>query len=1012
MEDIKIDRQFTLLLVDDNPTNLLLLTKIIELDLPEVRVLTACSGQEGLAIAAREKIDGAFVDVQMPNMSGLDMCRRLNEHPNTVGLPLVLMTAHLASPETRAEGLEVGAYDFISQPISNVEMLARVKVMLRLCAQDRRAIELNKGLRQQVDEQTLRLRWISGLLISGEGPMTTPDQQLLKRLVSVLPNPTPVEDQLFFDRLTTEFPLPWRRTLLKLSLLVSTPLSLARKFSEINNIEAVFEYLQRHELALMQNFDGEDVLLFRPRTRELLRHKAESEFNEVEIQKIYSSAADWYQQRNDAISALSCLIEAKQYPLVSQLISQFSLSLLAEDSSSRVQVLIASIPENIVAQCGWMSLFKGIICLNEQSAGADSWLELAYQLFCAAKEVRGQLLALVQQVFLSLYQDGCFERWSSRLDLLRELALSQRSLLSEVEQLKVAYALGCAELFFGGRLKEVEKILESSLAEAQQRQMIKPQMELNLLRSLLGLQQGRYLVARTALEQGLKFSRETDEVIEHSVLQLVACEVLHAEGDLDGFQKQLNIFKESCHGVFEQSLFSLLLSYYEATLFLARGEYQSALEYLDLARFDSLSAANSHIKSRLLQLRGFCRALIGLKNEALDDLNRGMQLRRQAGGVFPLQENLLLAGMTCTVLEDFKQADQYLEEGLQKSRMTQEERFRTGFHAWSVMVQDKLGRSDAAEFHLSELMEQLRRHKVNFAWGITPELLKALSQQTRDRNDQSVLQPFLEKYVGSTFNDQNGLIPLVKIRTMGRFELVLDDIVFDFSQVGYGSRQIFALLITAPNHAMSLELLMSLLWPDSPASRARSSFDTAHSRLRKALEKCYGVRMRHDYLILEKGMLSLKNAEMDVDFIESYMAKAHYYLQRGSDWQAEHLFWKVDTLWSGEFLSGFDLVEDLLRRREQLNQLHLEQLEMTSQLLKKRQQNAAAIKVLQRGLDFDPTQDALVRQLLSLYREQQDNRSAGILLAKYRSALENEEYDQYEIDELIDALGAQWLTQY
>ena len=67
--------QFTLLLVDDNQTNLLLLAKIIEIDLPQVRVLTARSAREGLAICAQEPIDGAFIDVQMPEMSGLEMCR-------------------------------------------------------------------------------------------------------------------------------------------------------------------------------------------------------------------------------------------------------------------------------------------------------------------------------------------------------------------------------------------------------------------------------------------------------------------------------------------------------------------------------------------------------------------------------------------------------------------------------------------------------------------------------------------------------------------------------------------------------------------------------------------------------------------------------------------------------------------------------------------------------------------------------------------------------------------------
>lgn len=1012
MQDANTDRQFTLLLVDDNPTNLLLLTKIIELDLHEVRILTAGSAHEGLEIAARQKIDGAFIDVQMPGMTGLDMCRRLNESPSTAGLPLVLMTAHLASPEMRAEGLEVGAYDFISQPISNVEMLARVKVMLRLCAQERRSVQLNQGLRQQIDDQSLRLRWISGLLISGEGAVTMPDQQLIKHLVSVLPDPTTTEDQVFFDRLTSEFPLPWRRTLLKLSLLTGTPVSLARELSEINDIEAVFDYLYRHELALKQSFEGQDVVLFKPRTRDLLRQKAQHELEALEIQKIYAQAADWYTQRNDHASALECLVEAQQYPLVSQLLSQYGYDLFDDDQAARVQMLISAIPEDLVAQCGWMSLFKGVSCLNAQSGEVDSWLELAFQLFCSGKDERGQLLALTQQVFLSLYQDGCFERWSKRLERLRELALSQRSLLNEVEQFKVAYALGCAELFFAGRLKEVEKILESSLAEAQQRQLARPQMELNLLRSLLGLQQGRYLVAKTALEQAFKFSYQISQVIEHRVLQVAACEILHAEGDLEGFRQQLKIFKQCCHEAFEQSLFSPLLSYYEATLLLARGEYQGALERLELARFDGSSVTHSHMKSRLLQLCAFCRAATGQSAAAFDDINLAMQLRKKAGGVFPRQENLLFAGMTFALLKDYEQSAGYLEAGLQQSRTTQEERLRPGFHAWSVVVENALGRADVAEEHLGELIRQLKRHKVTYAWGLTPELLQDLSGRAWDTQTQLVLRQLFEKYSLLTFNAQNDLIPVLRIRTMGGFELALDDIRFDFSHVGFGSRQIFALLVIAPNHAMSLELVMSLLWPESPASRARSSFDTAHSRLRRALEECYGPRIRQDYLVLEKGMLALKNIQVDCNVVESTMAQAHYYLQRGSDWQAELLLWKIDALCNGEFLAGFDLVEDLLNRREQLNRQHLEQLELLAQLLKKRQQYAEAIRLLQRGLELDPTQDALIRQLLSLYRVQQDHRAAGALLEKYRVALKKEDYDQYEIDELVDALGVQWLTRH
>ena len=167
--------QFTLLLVDDNPVNLTLLVKIVELDLPEVRVVTASNAKDGLALIEQEQIDGAFIDVQMPQMSGLDMCRELKANPDTAGILLVLITAHLASPQMRAEGLEVGAYDFISQPISNLEMLARIKVMLRLCQGERLLRSEQRLAQPAAPEFSSQLRWLSGLLLAGEGEQATPD---------------------------------------------------------------------------------------------------------------------------------------------------------------------------------------------------------------------------------------------------------------------------------------------------------------------------------------------------------------------------------------------------------------------------------------------------------------------------------------------------------------------------------------------------------------------------------------------------------------------------------------------------------------------------------------------------------------------------------------------------------------------------------------------------------------------------------------------------------------------
>jgi DNA-binding response OmpR family regulator len=996
------NRQFTLLLVDDNPTNLLLLVKIIELDLPEVGVLTAATALEGLKLAECEHIDGAFIDVQMPGMDGLEMCRRLRKMPQTATIPLVLMTAHIASPEMRAEGLEVGAHDFISQPISNVEMLARIKVMLRLCESEQRSNEVQ----QQLVEHTDRLRWIRGLLFSGDGPLAEIDQQLLRKLVDELPDPAKIDEKQFFEKVVTEFPLPWRRTLLKLALLDHVPVALAEKLSEIADITALFDYLNRHQLSLNQTLDGEECLFFNPPVRDLLRQKAKQLLSEKEQQQVGLIAADWYHQQKGYTAALGCLISTAQYPAVSQLLNQLGFSLLEKRYRATVFALINTIPEEVLTDCGWMALFRGIYFLQEQRSRSDYWLSLAFRNFSAAADRRGQLLTLTQMVRQSVYLEASFERWRKFLPLYRELSHELSDSLSSVERLKVAYALGLAELIFCHGFQMVESFLPGALAEAQQAQLVEQQLELSLLRGLTALQQGRYLVAKAALEQALTCSLEVGCMLENDVLQAACCGVIHAGGDLAGFQKQRQMLSAGCqHGRQPLSIMKPLMSYYAAGLFLAKGESQRTFEILEIALLDG-HAAGAHLQSRLLQLRGWTRALSGDERGALDDLNMGLRLREHSGGVYFRLESLLYAGATSFTLGHYHQAAEYFVEALEGSLGTKEERFRPGLHAWMAVSQLKLGKIEAAIVQVDAFVEQLRRHRVSFFWGLTPELLEELLPLIRGREGLSLFQTLLEEHLTATLTPDSRVIPLLKVHCLGRFELKLEDTLFDMSQVGQASRSILSLLVASPNHSVSSELIMGVLWPDSPPHKARNNFDTAHSRLRKALEKSFGKRVRKDYLVLEKGMVSLRHVIIDSSNFDETMERVRYHLQREHYWQAEHALWKMDRIWGGEFLSGYDLNGDLSLQRDRLTLLRLEQLGLLAQLLQQRGRSDDAIEILQRGLLLDPTHDSMVRKLLALYRQRHDNHAAEALLEQYRSALRDSDYAAEEIDELIDVLGS------
>ena len=117
------------LIVDDVPANLKLLEA--KLMAEYFGVLQASSGPEALEVAVREKPDIILLDVMMPGMDGFEVCRRLRAMPETSHVPIIMVTA-LDQQKDRVEGLEAGADDFLTKPVDDVALFARVKSLVRL----------------------------------------------------------------------------------------------------------------------------------------------------------------------------------------------------------------------------------------------------------------------------------------------------------------------------------------------------------------------------------------------------------------------------------------------------------------------------------------------------------------------------------------------------------------------------------------------------------------------------------------------------------------------------------------------------------------------------------------------------------------------------------------------------------------------------------------------------------------------------------------------------------------
>nr|WP_315429728.1 EAL domain-containing protein [uncultured Albidiferax sp.] len=161
MFDPVASRKAVLLLVDDDPVNLRVLAKLLQ---PEYEVLVAADGAVALDIAASNPMpDIVLLDVEMPDIDGYAVCKRLKSDAATRHIPVIFVTAK-STPDAEEYGLSIGAVDYVAKPFTPSVVCARVYTQLRLRGLISELEDVNRALNEKLtllQKQHEMLAWYS-----------------------------------------------------------------------------------------------------------------------------------------------------------------------------------------------------------------------------------------------------------------------------------------------------------------------------------------------------------------------------------------------------------------------------------------------------------------------------------------------------------------------------------------------------------------------------------------------------------------------------------------------------------------------------------------------------------------------------------------------------------------------------------------------------------------------------------------------------------------------------------
>jgi DNA-binding response OmpR family regulator len=290
----------------------------------------------------------------------------------------------------------------------------------------------------------------------------------------------------------------------------------------------------------------------------------------------------------------------------------------------------------------------------------------------------------------------------------------------------------------------------------------------------------------------------------------------------------------------------------------------------------------------------------------------------------------------------------------------------------------------------------------------SPKLLTARVMALLRRGSSSQI---MKTPVGKVDEAENSPEALM-VKTLGQCELRIADRRLSWTEeFSPAQRQLMSMLVGNLSGKVSQEEVQAALWPDSSSARARSSFDSLLSRVRRTLDQTLEPFDSKKYLVVKRGYLCLENSRVDAFEFFRLVRKGNQQFAAREYWPAEITFSSAFSLWQGTFVPGDFGSDAAIVFQDELEQTYLETSLNFARLLAESKRYQQAAKVLRDALRYDPTNDGVVRLLYRLCLAQNSLGQATQVLKQYCEALAKENFLEEEIQEILQSFSKDKVVQ-